>query len=287
MRFVTYNIQFGRGKDERLDLERIAKEVKGADIIAMQEVERFAKRSRMVDQVAELVRLLPGYYWIYGPGLDLDASFTDESGLLQSRRWQFGNLLMSRAPILSARNHLLPKMDLANELSLQRAALEGVIECPRGPVRVYSLHLGHKSDVERERQVARLLEIQRWAPTEGGVFSGGSDLRDWVDERLIPPMPHEVIMLGDFNMEPDSREYEIMTGALTGKGDASTNVDVLVDSWLVAGNDPTDGVTDLEDNARIDFVFVSGGLASRVCTARVDKDAKGSDHQPLWVDIDL
>ncbi len=44
MKLVTYNIQFGRGKYDRFDLARIAKAVNGADIIAMQEVERFWNR---------------------------------------------------------------------------------------------------------------------------------------------------------------------------------------------------------------------------------------------------
>ena len=45
MRIVTYNIQFGLGKDGRFDLERVADEVDGADIIALQEVERHWQRS--------------------------------------------------------------------------------------------------------------------------------------------------------------------------------------------------------------------------------------------------
>ena len=32
MKIVTYNIQFGLGKDGRFDLERIASEVDGADV---------------------------------------------------------------------------------------------------------------------------------------------------------------------------------------------------------------------------------------------------------------
>jgi len=37
MKIVTYNIQYGRGKDGRFDLERIAEEIGGADLIALQE----------------------------------------------------------------------------------------------------------------------------------------------------------------------------------------------------------------------------------------------------------
>ncbi|VAW13743.1 hypothetical protein MNBD_ALPHA11-730, partial [hydrothermal vent metagenome] len=45
MKAVTYNIQFGLGKDARIDLQRIAGAVEGADIIALQEVERNWERS--------------------------------------------------------------------------------------------------------------------------------------------------------------------------------------------------------------------------------------------------
>src|SRR4029453_11376379 len=41
VKLVTYNIQFGLGRDNRYDLARIASEVSGADVIALQEVERF------------------------------------------------------------------------------------------------------------------------------------------------------------------------------------------------------------------------------------------------------
>ena len=40
MQFASYNIQFGFGKDGKNDLARIAGEVRGADVIALQEVER-------------------------------------------------------------------------------------------------------------------------------------------------------------------------------------------------------------------------------------------------------
>jgi endonuclease/exonuclease/phosphatase family metal-dependent hydrolase len=52
IKIVTYNIQFGLGKDGRFDLERIAAEVDGADVIALQEVERNWQRSGNVDQPA-------------------------------------------------------------------------------------------------------------------------------------------------------------------------------------------------------------------------------------------
>ena len=40
MRIVSYNIQYGKGKDSRYDLGRIAAAVRGADLIGLQEVTR-------------------------------------------------------------------------------------------------------------------------------------------------------------------------------------------------------------------------------------------------------
>ena len=51
MKLVTYNIQYTKGKDYRYDVDRIVQAIKGADVIALQEVERFWKRSGMTDQI--------------------------------------------------------------------------------------------------------------------------------------------------------------------------------------------------------------------------------------------
>ena len=40
MKLVSYNIRFGRGLDQKIDLGRITETVKDADIIALQRVNR-------------------------------------------------------------------------------------------------------------------------------------------------------------------------------------------------------------------------------------------------------
>ncbi|RWG04781.1 MAG: EEP domain-containing protein, partial [Mesorhizobium sp.] len=45
MKLVSYNIQYGYGSDGRYDLARATRLVDGADIIALQEVERHWQRS--------------------------------------------------------------------------------------------------------------------------------------------------------------------------------------------------------------------------------------------------
>jgi endonuclease/exonuclease/phosphatase family metal-dependent hydrolase len=46
IKLVAYNIQYTKGKDYRYDVDRIVQAIKGADVIALQEVERFWKRSK-------------------------------------------------------------------------------------------------------------------------------------------------------------------------------------------------------------------------------------------------
>ena len=80
MRLVTYNIQYSRGKDDRFDIARVVEAVKGADIIALQEVERFWPRTGMVDQPAEIAVLLPRHYWVFAPFFDMHAGTINRTG---------------------------------------------------------------------------------------------------------------------------------------------------------------------------------------------------------------
>ncbi len=170
MKLVSYNIQYGLGKDGSYDLARIAAPVADADIIALQEVERFWQRSGMVDQPAEIARHLPEFNWIYGANLDMDASYPGDDGMPVHRRRQFGNMLLSRLPIISSRNHLLPKFGAVNQHTMQRGVLETVIDMPAaGPLRVHSTHLCHLSAGTRLPQVDHLLDLHRNAAAEGGA----------------------------------------------------------------------------------------------------------------------
>ena len=287
MLLVSYNIQFGRGKDGRVDLPRIAAEIDSADVIALQEVDRYWTRSDMADQVAAFASLLPDRHVVYGPGVDEDGSTTDDNGRIQQRRRQFGNLLLSRYPILAVRNHLLPKLNLLDQLSLQRSALEAVVACPHGPTRIYSVHLGHVSSAERLLQTRRLRAIHREAREDGGVRSGPSPA--WDKQAPRPPTADDAILLGDFNMEPDTPEYIELTGLVdVRKYGRVTAMDGFVDAWerIAQGGG---GATKLDPDGhrRIDYAFVSAGKAERIRGVRVDNAAEGSDHQPLWLEIDL
>jgi endonuclease/exonuclease/phosphatase family metal-dependent hydrolase len=290
VRLVSYNIQFGRGMDGRFDLDRIAAAIDGADIIALQEVERLAVRSGMVDQASELARRLPGYHWVYGPGLDLDASTTDAQGRPVHRRRQFGNMLLARTPILSSRNFVLPKFGTLVQLSLQRCALEGVVATPSGPVRFYSIHLTHLSDATRQPQIDAILDIHRRAPVEGGAWCGTPG-EGWTEGQDPPAMPREAVLMGDFNMFAHSPLYDRIVGPVSPGYGRMNNPQGFVDAWVAAGHAEDAGATCVSDGPskgrRIDYCFVSAALAGRIRGAWIDEAAAGSDHQPIWTEVDL
>src|SRR5262245_18978861 len=100
-------------------------EIAKADIIALQEVESFWTRTGMVDQPAEITKHFPEHHYVLGVNYDMDASYRD-AGKLVNRRRRFGNMVLSRWPIVSARNFLLPKFGSVVYHIMQRGILETV-----------------------------------------------------------------------------------------------------------------------------------------------------------------
>ena len=70
MRIVTYNIQWGKGRDGVVDLDRIARTISSADVIALQEVERHWRDMERADQVARLSALMPDHHPAFCTAVD-------------------------------------------------------------------------------------------------------------------------------------------------------------------------------------------------------------------------
>ncbi len=292
IKIVTYNIQFGQGRDGKVDISRIVDAVCGADIIALQEVDRFWARSGLTDQVALLIEGFPGYDYVFGPGVDqLSGRMGSDDRPL---RRQFGNLLLSREPIQYCRHHLLPKSASIGPLSIQRSALECAVKVDGTTIRFFNTHLTHLCSATRVPQVRELLRIHRDAVLEGLPVCGAIEvnpLRDggnyWAGGLMEGEVSPHAILLGDFNCTPDAPEYELLVGPMSPYGGRVTHPLGFVDAWLHTKGDPEVGFTsDVKDEpARLDYAFVSAGLRHRIEKCWVDAAAVGSDHQPVWLEL--
>ncbi len=136
LRVLTYNIHHGQGTDGKLDLERIAKVIRSVqpDLVALQEVDQRANRSKSVDQVGELARLT-SMNGVFGGNIDLPGG-------------KYGNAFLSRFPIQKHQNHPLPRFDDSE----QRGVLEVVVVLPGHdqPLIFLATHLDHRRPA-RER----------------------------------------------------------------------------------------------------------------------------------------
>ncbi|KIC09324.1 hypothetical protein RA19_16640 [Leisingera sp. ANG-M1] len=305
MKLVTYNIRYALGPDGVYDYGPIADAVRGADVIALQEVERNWRRSGMADQPALLAELLPDYHWAFFPAFDMDASSMGADGRVLNRRRQFGPMLLSKHRILEVRRHPLPKIATARSFGMETGALECVLDAPEGPLRVYSLHLTSASRREKLLQVQHLIALHQNAHARGGSWTGKAPehdpgelanfhAMDWAQGEEQPALPRHTILMGDFNMVPGSPEYI----ALTGEPDLATghnlHWDSFADSWThardSAGDEGHTWLPDPPDRApaeplRLDYCLLSPGLADCVARAWVDRQADGSDHLPYWVEL--
>lgn len=285
MKFMTYNIQYTKGRDLVFDTARIAREVADADIIALQEIERFAPRSGERDQVADLAELLPYHHYVFGPAIDVDGSFTDESGKLHRRRRQFGNMLLSRFPILWSKNHMLPHDAPLVGAGPQRAMLEGCIDVNGKLVRVVSVHFDHLDPQTRLPMVRYAIDkLMVEHASDGGVWTGVVDDPAW---SVFGPSPstRAVILMGDLNFRPATEEYTLFVGNLNQQHGRITRRNGFVDAYVAAGHAEEAG--DTHDNGgRIDHIMVWAPMRAGIRSVSIDNQALGSDHYPVWMEFD-
>lgn len=284
IRVVTLNIQYSLGPDGIYDLERSLTAVRSADVICLQEVERNWRHSAMEDQPARIEALFPDRYCAFAPVLDVDASERNPDGTIVNRRRQFGQMTLSRFPILSSRTIQLPKIDTGPMPNSWAAAHEMVLGTPDGPVRLMNVHLADVSETNRMTQVWALVEHLARVPIEGGAWNGTDDdaeVRDhWQLDDPASPMPVAAIVVGDFNDEPHSAVLDVMYRA--GYHDSWSTSTALSPGWATFKTNPAQGTyTDM----RIDFILVNAGV--KVIDAEIDVDCVASDHQPVWATVAL
>lgn len=297
MRVVTYNIQWGKGRDERVDLDRIARCVRDADVICLQEVERNWRDMDHADQVARLSALLPDHYASFAPSVDIHDARATGPGARVARR-QYGLLTLSRWPILSVRSFPLPKFPVHGSINDQSCLAEAVIAPQGRGLRVYNTHLNYLSQRQRRLQVELVMRLITEAPGQGGLIVGpgvpDSDYRqDWiaVGPEDLTGMPASALLMGDFNMRPNSPEYSLIVGDIDPCYGRLPELPLFSDALTLAGLPEGEGRTHDDSDAagfqRIDHIFLSGDLAPALRRAWIDEAADGSDHQPVFAEIDF
>ena len=168
------------------------------------------------------------------------------------------------------------------------ALSKGLSTCPAAGLRFYCVHLNYLNQVERLLQLDYLLPKMLEVPLDGATISGSG----W---NPIPelPTPDDFVMLGDHNLTPDSPEYTRIVGELDYYYGARITARHLVDTWVQSGHARDAGVTWYDRNGnwapgtRIDYIFVNPRLAGSVKDAWIDDDTIASDHQPVWVELEI
>lgn len=297
MLVATYNIQWGKGRDGVVDLARIARTVAEADVIGLQEVERNWREMEHADQVQRLAELFPDRHVYFAPSVDIDGSSLGAGGRVMGGRRQYGLLVISRWPVLTARTYPLPSYPVHGYLNDSSVLLETVIGHPAGPFRFYVTHLNYVSERQRLLQSRLILDIVADAPMQGGPITGpgvpASEYgADWIAIRKedVPSMPRPAIVLGDFNMMPNSLEYALLAGPVGPDYGRLAEQGLFADALTLAGLGENEGITypanDIEQAKRIDHIFVTLELAGLVRRAWIDEAADASDHQPVLAELD-
>lgn len=292
MQIVTYNIQWGKGQDDVVDLSRIAQTVANADVICLQEVERNWRDMPDSDQVARLAALLPDHYAIFSPTVDLH----DHRENATKGRRQYGLMILSRWPILSTRTFPLRKYPVQGSLNDSSGLQEAVIAPGGQGVRIYNTHLNYLSQRQRRLQIDEIMKVIADAPLQGGAIVGpgvpeAEYRQDWIaiGPEDVPAMPVPAILSGDFNMRPNSPNYDQIVGESDPFYGRLPDLARFSDVLTLVGQPEQEGSTHAEvDHAgyqRIDHIFVSGDLVGCVTRAWIDTKADGSDHQPVFAEV--
>jgi endonuclease/exonuclease/phosphatase family metal-dependent hydrolase len=283
MRVLSWNIQWGRGADGMVDLQRCIDTIRvlgDFDVICLQEVAQgFASinNGRAVDGPAVLAAAFPGYSAHFG------AAFDGPDGV--GGRNRFGNLTLSRLPVGMVRVHSLPLPPEAGHASMPRVCVEVVVA---DRLRILNTHLEYYGETRRLAQAEALRTLQQ----ETGLtlrMPGESTGRNRNGTPFEPlARPESALLCGDFNCEPGSPALAALTARDV------HGMPVWVDAWQACyGMVPhlhTVGVNGAEWPDRpycCDFIWVTPDLLGKVESLVVDQATAASDHQPLLLSLSL
>ena len=280
MRLITWNVQWCRGVDGQVSPQRIVEAAQSLgpfDVLCLQEVASgfpALPGSAGEDQFRMLAELLPDFTAIDGPAVDLPAP---------QGRARFGNMILSRYPVLGVLRHQLPWPADPDNKGMARALIEATLLAPSGPLRVMTTHLEYYSPVQRLAQAGAIKALHAQACARAAA-PGVQD----VSGRPLQSVPQicSAVLTGDLNFRRGEPEYELLC-APTPAGTPR-----LVDAWAHwAPGRPQPHTHALYDKGgkpesyACDFIFVSDDLRGRIRKVHVDQALQASDHQPMVLEL--
>jgi endonuclease/exonuclease/phosphatase family metal-dependent hydrolase len=282
MKLITWNVQWCRGVDGRVDPERIVREAKALadfDVICLQEIADNYPAPRLggnddTDQFECLAELLPGYESIDGVAVDQPAD--------RGRRRRFGNMVLSRLPVKQVYRHLLPFPCDPGVPGMPRIAVEAVIEGPFGDLRVITTHLEWYSRLQRGAQVEDLRRVyaEGHAHARDGRITKG--LEDGPFETFV--RPRATVFTGDFNLEYTDALHARMIAPF------DDGTPPLHNAWdVLRPGEPYPATFCIytkmggpeSPELHCDFFFVNDAVVPYLADIRVDQATQASDHQPV------
>ncbi|HPT78863.1 MAG TPA: endonuclease/exonuclease/phosphatase family protein [Candidatus Atribacteria bacterium] len=186
--FLSFNIHSAIDMNGDVKLDDIIEEIRGsgADVIGLQEVERFMPRSGYKDQIKLIAEAL-GYFYYYGGNLNILGA-------------RYGNAVLSKYPIMASDNLKLPK----NKLE-PRGLIEAEIDVDGIEIKVFVTHLGLDAK-ERMKQI-RFINDRIAQNSKRTIFMG--DFNNRLDS---PEMEHLSPDLADaavFMSRDDQSTYSL------------------------------------------------------------------------------
>lgn len=178
IKFMSYNIHIASPPSilpafSSTDLPAVADAIArvSPDFVALQEVDKYTARSGKESHQAKDIAELTGMYYHF-------ADAVDRSEGIQ------GNAVLSKYPILQTDSYKLPTPETSDGETRSLAVI--VTEVEKTKLVFMSVHLDHRSDVDRRYQVEQLLEYTKK-----------------YDE-------YPIIFGGDFNMTADNEVFKLL-----------------------------------------------------------------------------
>ncbi len=232
-RVMTYNVHSCIGLDGRLSVRRIAEVLErySPHFVALQELDFSCRRSSSVDQLRRLTKLWPSEAFFH-PTMRRGGGY-------------YGIGCLSRHPVLEWQGRTFPEFKSSVPME-PRAVICAKVELPdKSVVTILNTHLG-LTRKERRWQVDELLAV-------------------------CEAEPGPVVLMGDLNCPPRSREYRRLLTHLTPTSQWPPK------TWF--GSNPV---------RILDYTLFRGDLRVKRTFVPIDSLTKiASDHLPLIVDFEL